>query len=67
LPMTPDFSPLIAKLTDSGFEFVLIGGCAAVTHGSAQVTRDLDICAVLTGADVERLRRVLAGRNPAVA
>ena len=47
--MTPDFSQLIAKLTDSGFEFVMIGGYAAVTHGASQVTRDLDICAVLTG------------------
>jgi hypothetical protein len=30
--MTPDFSRLIAKLTDSGFEFVMIGGYAAVTY-----------------------------------
>ena len=57
----------IAKLRDSGFEFVLIGGCTAVTFGAAQVTRDLDICVVLTGENVERLRRALAERNPAVA
>jgi len=62
--MTPDFSQLIAKLTDSGFEFVMIGGYAAVTHGSSQVTRDLDICAVLTDENVELLRRALAGWNP---
>jgi len=29
--MTPEFSRLIAKLTDSGFEFVMIGGYAADT------------------------------------
>lgn len=57
----------IAKLRDSGFEFVLIGGCTAVTFGAAQVTRDLDICVVLTGENVELLRRALAERNPAVA
>ena len=62
--MTPDFSQLIAKLTDSGFEFVMIGGYAAVTHGSSQVTRDLDICAVLTEENVELLRRALAAWNP---
>lgn len=62
--MTPDFSQLIARLTDSGFEFVLIGGYAAVTHGSSQVTRDLDVCAVLTNENLERLRRALAGWNP---
>jgi hypothetical protein len=62
--MTPDFSQLIAKLTDAGFEFVMIGGYAAVTHGSSQVTRDLEICAVLTEEKVELLRRALAAWNP---
>ena len=62
--MTPDFSQLIAKLSDSGFEFVMIGGYAAVTHGSSQVTRDLDICAVLSDENVDLLRRALAEWNP---
>jgi predicted nucleotidyltransferase len=62
--MTPDFSQLIARLTDAGFEFVIIGGYAAVTHGSSQVTRDLDVCAVLTEASIDRLRRALAEWNP---
>ncbi len=62
--MTPDFSQLLAKLADSGFEFVIVGGYAAVAHGSAQVTRDIDICAVLTGENVETLRRVLAEWTP---
>jgi hypothetical protein len=43
---------------------VIIGGFAAVTHGSARMTRDLDICAVLTPANVDRLRTALAGWNP---
>ena len=62
--MTPDFSRLIAKLTDSGFEFVMIGGYAAVTYGSSQVTRDLDVCAVLTSENIELLRKALADWNP---
>lgn len=62
--MTPDFSRLIARLTDSVFEFVLIGGYAAVTHGSSQVTRDLDVCAVLTSENIERLRQALAKWDP---
>jgi predicted nucleotidyltransferase len=62
--MTPDFSQLIAKLTDSGFEFVMIGGYAAVTHGSSQVTRDLDVCALLTMENVALLRDALAEWNP---
>lgn len=62
--MTPDFSALIAKLSDAGFEFVIIGGYAAVTHGSSQVTRDLDVCAVLTDETIGILREALREWNP---
>ena len=62
--MTPDFSQLIARLTDAGFEFVIIGGYAAVTHGSSQVTRDLDVCAAVTEQSVRVLRSALAEWNP---
>lgn len=62
--MTPDFSTLIAKLADAGFGFVIIGGYAAVTHGSSQVTRDLDVCAVLTDETIGLLREALREWNP---
>lgn len=62
--MTPDFSALIARLTDAGFDFVIVGGYAAVTHGSAQVTRDLDLCAVLTDETMAVLREALRDWNP---
>mgnify|MGYP003579304459 CR=1 FL=1 len=62
--MTPNFSQLLAKLADSGSEFVTSGGYAAVAHGSAQVTRDIDVCAVLTSENVETLRRALAEWKP---
>lgn len=62
--MMPDFSQLLAKLVDSGFEFVIVGGYAAVAHGSARTTRDIDICAVLTAENVETLRKALVGWNP---
>ncbi len=62
--MTPDFSHLLAKLVDNGFEFVIVGGYAAVAHGSARVTRDIDVCAVLTAENVETLRKALAKWNP---
>jgi predicted nucleotidyltransferase len=62
--MTPDFSALIARLADAGFEFVIIGGYAAVTHGSSQVTRDLDLCAVLTEASIQILRDTLRELHP---
>jgi len=45
-------------------EFVIVGGYAAVTHGSSVVTRDLDICAVLSDGNIEKLRQVLAEWHP---
>ena len=52
-----NFSLLLHRLTDAGFEFVIVGGYAALTHGSSLITRDLDLCAVLTSENVEKLRR----------
>jgi predicted nucleotidyltransferase len=59
-----DFDRLLHRLADSGLDFVIIGGFAAVTHGSALVTRDLDICVLLTNETVEKLRTILADWHP---
>ncbi|MFA6960596.1 MAG: nucleotidyltransferase [Opitutaceae bacterium] len=57
-------SHLLQRLSDSGVDFVVIGGFAGVLHGSALVTRDLDICAVLSLENVERLRETLKDLHP---
>ncbi|MFT3783569.1 MAG: nucleotidyltransferase [Nibricoccus sp.] len=57
-------SHLLQRLADSGVDFVIIGGFAGVLHGSSLVTRDLDICAVLTSENLEKLRESLKGLNP---
>lgn len=62
--MTQDFDRLLHRLADSGLDFVIIGGFAAITHGSALVTRDLDICALLTNENVEKLRTILGDWHP---
>ena len=59
-----DFTRLLQRLADSGIEFVIVGGYAAVTHGSSLVTRDLDICVALSDETVDRLRSILAEWNP---
>jgi predicted nucleotidyltransferase len=59
-----DFDRLLHRLADSGLEFVIIGGFAAVTHGSSLMTRDLDICVLLTNETVEKLRATLADWHP---
>lgn len=62
--MIQDFNRLLHRLADSGLEFVIIGGFAAITHGSALMTRDLDVCVVLTNENVEKLRTTLADWHP---
>jgi hypothetical protein len=42
--MTPDYEALIGALVARHVDFVVIGAVALVLHGSARVTRDLDVC-----------------------
>lgn len=55
---------LIQRLADSGVDFVIVGGFAGVLHGSAYVTEDLDICAVFSVENVEKLRDALRDLQP---
>jgi hypothetical protein len=57
-------SQLLQRLCDAEIDFVVVGGFAALLHGSTLVTRDLDICAVLSRAQVASLREVLRDLNP---
>jgi predicted nucleotidyltransferase len=62
--MKTDFKILINKLSDSGVDFILIGGLAASAYGSTYVTHDLDVCAVLTPENIEKLRSILEDLHP---
>jgi len=59
-----NFSHILQRLTDAGLDFVLVGGFAAISHGSSYLTKDVDICAVLTPENVAKLRQALAEWNP---
>ncbi len=50
---------LLRALTEGGVDFVVIGGIAAVAHGSPQFTRDLDIAYAGDEENLERLGTVL--------
>ena len=52
---------ILRRLTTRGVDFVVIGGIAAVLHGSAQATYDLDICYATDQANLEALGQVLVG------
>lgn len=55
---------LLERLAGGGIDFVVIGGFAAVLHGSNQVTQALDICAVSSDENVGKLREVLGDLDP---
>lgn len=59
-----DLNRLLQRLCDADIDFVIVGGFAAMLHGSSLLTRDLDVCAVLTAENVERLREVLRELHP---
>lgn len=55
---------LLQRLCDAEIDFVIVGGFAAMLHGSALLTRDLDVCAVLTETNVAKLRETFRDLNP---
>jgi predicted nucleotidyltransferase len=55
---------LLQRLCDAGVDFVIVGGFAATLHGSSLVTRDLDVCAILSSENVEKLRAALRDLQP---
>jgi hypothetical protein len=64
--MIPDYRVLISALTDRNVEFVIVGAVALVLHGSARVTRDLDICYARDRANLKALAAALAPYHPAL-
>jgi Nucleotidyl transferase AbiEii toxin, Type IV TA system len=50
---------LLRRLTESGVDFVVIGGVAVILQASPRFTRDLDICYASQQENLDRLGRVL--------
>jgi hypothetical protein len=38
-----DLAGLLRRLQEEGVDFIVVGGVAAVAHGSARLTQDLDV------------------------
>jgi predicted nucleotidyltransferase len=55
---------LLTLLQDAGFEFVVVGGVAAIAHGATRSTRDLDVVAPFTPANLQRLLDALGPHAP---
>jgi hypothetical protein len=59
-----DAPAILTQLTSCQVEFVLIGGLAMIAHGSAYVTKDLDICYARSEKNLTALVTALAPLHP---
>lgn len=61
-PVSPGSDParLLATLTAHQVAFVVIGGLAAIAHGSRRMTRDVDVVVQPEDANLRRLELALA-------
>lgn len=59
-----NFEIAIQRLCDSGVDFVVIGGWAAIFHGSSYVTNNLDICYSRDRNNLTKLALALAPYHP---
>jgi hypothetical protein len=55
---------LLKRLLEYKIEFILVGGYAAVLHGSSQVTHDVDICALIDEGELQKLKIALKDLEP---
>jgi len=62
-PAALDVRRILRALVARGVDFVVIGGIAAVLHGSARTTFDLDLAFSQDAANREALARVLLDLN----
>jgi predicted nucleotidyltransferase len=59
-----DIEGILRQLTNEKVEFVLIGGQAMIAHGSAYITKDVDICYYRTPPNISRLAKALEPLHP---
>lgn len=59
-----DLTDIIERLVKHDVDFVLVGGLAAVTHGSSMTTQDIDICCNFSPENLLRIQSSLADLNP---
>ena len=55
---------LLRRLNEGGVQYVVVGGVAAIVHGSARITEDLDIFAPLDPPNAVAIITSLAGTRP---
>ena len=61
-----DFAALLGTLGRHHVEFIVVGGAAAIAHGSSRLTQDLDIVYERSQKNLERLVGALENEKPYV-
>jgi len=59
-----ELNRLLQRLFEAEIDFVIVGGFGAMLHGSSLLTRDLDVCAVLTAENLDKLRATFGDLHP---
>lgn len=59
-----DYRELIQKLMAHEVEFIVVGGAAAIAHGAARLTEDLDVVYHRTDRNLTKLVEALAPISP---
>lgn len=59
-----DIEPILRALSENEVDFVIIGGLAAIAHGSAYLTKDFDFCYARDKENLERLARAMVPSHP---
>ena len=59
MPRELDTAQILAALVTRGVDFVVIGGIAAVVHGSPRITQDLDVTFATDAGNLTLLRGAL--------
>ena len=58
------YRELLQRLNDHGVPFIVIGGVAASLLGSPMATLDVDVCAPLDEANLQKIIEAMRGINP---
>lgn len=59
-----DLNQLLKTLLSHNLDFLIVGGFAAVVHGSSHVTKHLDISMLINQENIDKLRSALKDLEP---
>jgi len=62
--MTDSLIDILQRLSECHVDFVIVGGFAAVAHGSTMVTQDLDICCDFSRSNLMKLQKAIVDIHP---